>query len=99
LDELLEVFNWFMKGNGVKWLRELQGGKLKQYAKEAATIGHQIFDAVIGKLNGLKRYIPKTMTNAHRELSEILATLSIVKGKINGMLEYLFVSSLSLYDG
>ena len=46
LDELLNVFNWFMKGNGVKWLRELQGGKLKQYASEAADIGHQVFDAI-----------------------------------------------------
>ncbi|MEO0443116.1 MAG: hypothetical protein AAFZ92_05160 [Pseudomonadota bacterium] len=87
LDEVLSVFNWFMKGNGVKWLKELQGGKLKQYADEAADIGHQVFDAIIGKLKDLKPYIPNAMTDAHKELNGILATLNTVKGKINGMFE------------
>ena len=85
LEELLKVFNWFMKGNGVKWLKDLKGGKLQQYAKEAAEIGHRIFDVVISKLNSIQRYIPKRFIHAKAQINELLKTLHTVKGQINKM--------------
>lgn len=84
LDEVLRVINWFMKDNGVKWLKTLKDGKLAEYADEAAKIGHDVFDAVIEKLDGLKRYLPDGMRDAHTELDGTLATLRLVKGEING---------------
>lgn len=85
LADLLKVFNYFMKGNGVKWLKELQGGKLDDYAKQAAKIGEDVFDAVIKKLEELKTKLPKGLKELHQQIKETLDVLKEVKGMIDDM--------------
>uniref|UniRef100_UPI0037362D2C DNA/RNA non-specific endonuclease n=1 Tax=Vibrio atypicus TaxID=558271 RepID=UPI0037362D2C len=84
LDELLEVFNFFKKGNGVAWLKELHGGKLKQHMQEAASIAHQIFDACTSKLIEVQAFLPRYLTDAHNNIVELLVNLEKTKAMING---------------
>jgi hypothetical protein len=83
LDEILKVFNYFMKGNGVSWLKQLKGGQLHNYAKEAAQTAHSVMATVTDKVVDLKALIPKSITRVHQQLQDILGTLENVKGQIN----------------
>ena len=83
LDKVLELFNHFMKGNGVRWLRELQGGKLKQYINDAAAQAHKIFSAAIEKLEALKPFVPEKLKSIKQQVDETLANLDHVKSMIN----------------
>jgi hypothetical protein len=82
LDELLALFNFFKKGNGVQWLKKLHAGQLKSYLNEAAVITHKIFATCIDKTKTIQDYVPSYLTDLH---SEVLGTLDTVKGKIDGM--------------
>lgn len=87
LTGVLKVFNYFKKGNGVKWLKELKASKLKGYINDAIGLAHQMFDAVIAKLNQLKEYVPTALTSLMKEIDDILANLHKVKGQINAQME------------
>ncbi|MCF6252869.1 MAG: hypothetical protein L3J75_16610 [Methylococcaceae bacterium] len=84
LGEILKIFNYFKKSNGVKWLKELRAGKLKRYAQQAADNAHKLFDALSEKLIQLKAYVPKAMSDTHKALDDTLSRLGEIKGQING---------------
>ncbi len=83
LDEVLALFNYFMKGNGVSWLKELKAGKLKNYIDEAAQYGHTIMDKVAALLTDLKSHVPQKFQNIHAKIQDTLNSLQTVKGQIN----------------
>ncbi len=83
LDEVLALFNYFMKGNGVSWLKELKAGKLKDYIDEAAQYGHTIMDKVTDLLTDLKSHVPQKFQNIHAKIQDTLMSLQTVKGQIN----------------
>ncbi len=83
LKALLKTFNFFMKGDGVKWLKKLQSTELDKYTKQAAEMGHQIFEAVIKKIESLKGKTPPRFKEALEKIDEALETLRIVKSNIN----------------
>lgn len=87
LDAILQVFNFFMKGNGVKWLKELHGGKLADYVQQAAKIGHDVLDVVSNQLIALKNKLPKFFVDTHQKIQDTLNTLQEVKNRINGQFE------------
>ncbi len=83
LGEILKIFNYFKKSNGVKWLKELRAGKLKHYAQQAAENAHKLFDALSEKLTQLKAHVPKAMSDTHKALDDTLTRLGEIKGQIN----------------
>jgi len=83
LDEVLALFNYFMKGNGVRWLKELKAGKLMDYIDEAAQYGHTIMDKVADLLTDLKSHVPQRFQNIHTKIQDTLTSLQTVKGQIN----------------
>ncbi len=83
LDDLLKLFNYFMKGNGIKWLKELKAGKLDDYKRQAAQMAHQLFNVIIQKLNKLKNSIPSSVTSLQKKISDLIDTLNHVKNMIN----------------
>ncbi len=87
LDAVLQIFNFFMKGNGVKWLKELRAGNLAEYAKQAARIGHDVLDVVIDQLKTLKSKLPQWFDDTHAQIQDILNSLQAVKNRINGQFE------------
>lgn len=85
LDEVLRFFNKFMKGNGVRWLKELRAGKLKQYSKEAAQMGKDIIDNVSSTIREAMEYIPTWAGNIYQKMQALLSALKIVRSKIDDM--------------
>jgi hypothetical protein len=83
LDQILAVYNHFMKGNGVKWLKELKAGKLKAYYDQAATKAHAIFAAAIDNLVRLKQHMPRNLAELHARADSLLAALRRTKAMIN----------------
>ncbi len=83
LSEILKIFNYFKKSNGVKWLKELRAGKLKCYAQQTADNAHKLFDALSEKLTQLKAHVPKAMSDTHKALDDTLSRLGEIKGQIN----------------
>lgn len=83
LSELLEVFNYFYKGDGVKWLKNLYNGELMRYISEAAQITTDIFNEMIATLLKTKQYVPAYATDVIQKIDEKLETLQIIKSQIN----------------
>jgi len=83
LKEIIQVFNYFLKGNAIHWLKKLQSD-MGKHADDAAKIGIDIFNAIISKLKEVKEYIPGFMKHTHQMIKDWIETLSILKRKING---------------
>ncbi|MFZ1986030.1 MAG: hypothetical protein WAU91_16555, partial [Desulfatitalea sp.] len=83
IEKILAVFNHFMQGNGVQWLKELKAGKLKEYAQQAAAQGHAIFAAAIDNLSRLKQHMPARLIALRAKTEDLLAGLRQTKAMID----------------
>jgi hypothetical protein len=72
-----------MKGNGVRWLKELKTGKLTNYANEAAQYGHKVIDQLSELLTRVKGQIPEKFQNIITKVNDTLNSLAEVKGRLN----------------
>jgi hypothetical protein len=72
-----------MKGNGVRWLKELKTGKLTNYANEAAQYGHKVLDKLSELLTRVKGQIPEKFQNIITKVNDTLNSLAEVKGRLN----------------
>jgi len=83
LDELLAIFNFFKKGNGVVFLKKLHTGNLKKYVDEAINIAHEIFDQLITSIKKVQGYTPKYFQDFYTKSDETIQNLYLVKDMIN----------------
>jgi hypothetical protein len=65
-----------MKGNGVRWLKELKTGKLTHYANEAAQYGHKVLDKLSELLTRVKGQIPEKFQNIITKVNDTPNTLA-----------------------
>ena len=86
LDEVLRYFNALAKGNGVRWLKELRAGKLRDYSQQAAQIAKQVIDTCLDVLNQAKNYVPEWLQHMQSNFNELIDTLKVVRGKVDEML-------------
>ncbi len=86
MDEVLRYMNAMGKGNAVKWLKELQAGKLKQYGKDAATNAKQVIDVCVDMLSKIKDSCPMWLTEFHQNFADLIKTLKIIRSQVDEML-------------
>jgi hypothetical protein len=89
LDSVLRLFNVFMKGNGVRWLKELRAGKLRQHSQQAAEQGKALIDNISSTIKQALELIPAWATNLHRNFNQLLNQLGIIRSKIDSMFNHI----------
>lgn len=87
LADLLKLFNYFMKGNGIKWLKSFNASGLAKYADDAKSLAHDVFTVVLKKLKELQDLVPDKLVSIKHQIQDILGTLQNVKGQINGQFD------------
>lgn len=85
LDEVLKFFNAFMKGNGVRWLKELRAGKLKQYSQDAAKMAKEVIDSVSSTIKEAMEYVPSWAGNLYQKMQDVLNVLREVRSRVDDM--------------
>lgn len=87
LGDLLKLFNYFMKGNGMKWLKKFKASELAKYTDDAKKIAHDVFNVIADKLHQLKQLVPESLANVKNGIQDTLNTLQKVKNQINGQFD------------
>ena len=85
LDEVFKVFNALAKGNAWEWLQKLRAGELRKHADEATRMLKQVIDNIIDTLNEALSYVPRWSDDLYRKLSDLIAELRVIRGKIEDM--------------
>jgi len=85
LDDVFKFFNALAKGNASAWLKQLRAGELRNYANDAAQMLKQMFDSIIDTLNEAQSYLPRWSTDLYRKISNLIAEMKIIRGKIDEM--------------
>ncbi|HYO66245.1 MAG TPA: hypothetical protein VEU33_09200 [Archangium sp.] len=87
LQELLKVFNFFAKGNGVKWLKEFRATKLSSIGAEVKSKLHGLLDKLQGTLNSLRRYTPDFADDIQASIADLLGAIKQVKSRVDRMVD------------
>ena len=83
LAETLKIFNYFAKGNGVKWLKKLRDVDLAKYGKEITLRLKGLLDAIATKLEKLKSYAPEVLHSVRAGIDRSLRALHQVKARVD----------------
>jgi hypothetical protein len=87
LQELLKIFNFFAKGNGARWIKELRAAKLSSIGAQVKANLRGMLDALKGTLNTLKRYTPGSAGSIQDGIAELLEAIKQVESRVDRMVE------------
>ncbi len=85
LAETLKIFNFFAKGNGVKWLKKLRDVDLAKHGKDVAAKLKSLLDAIAAKLEQLKSYAPELLRSVREGIDRSLHAVREVKARVDAM--------------
>ncbi|VAW98211.1 hypothetical protein MNBD_GAMMA22-1208, partial [hydrothermal vent metagenome] len=84
LDDVFKVFNFFAKGNAVKWIKELLA-KLPKHQKFVTTQLNDLFSGMIDTLQSVKAKLPSAMSDLIKKFDDTIATINKARDEIDTM--------------
>jgi hypothetical protein len=86
LSDLLSVFNFFAKGNGYRWLKNLESSTLDEIGEKCIQKLHELLAAASANLKSLSGYIPGIFSSTHARITLTINSIAKAQAKAGGMI-------------